>query len=106
MLKKLRDRLSPRDAAIIKLALWAGLLTWMVFFFAMGVAAAQRFATMGPEIFGTSLWGQILTWVTPIWIVFTILLVIIYIARFANRKLGKKEKLPPNPMGGEEENND
>ena len=91
MFKKLRDRLSPRGVAIIKLALWSGLAVWMIFFFAFGVTAAQRFAAFGPEVFGTSLWGQILTWVTPIWVVFTALLVVVYVARFANKKLGKKE---------------
>lgn len=91
MLKKLRDRLSPRDVTIIKLALWAGLVTWMVFTLVLGIVIANQAAVQLPLVVGTSAWGQILTWVTPIWIVFTTLMLIWAVARFANKKLGKKE---------------
>ena len=82
---------NPKSVSIIKLALWSGLVVWMVFFFVFGLVGAQELARGGPFLFGTSTWGQILTWVTPIWVVFTSLLLIVYIARFASRKLGRKK---------------
>ncbi len=79
-----------RAIALIKLTLWAGLLTWMVFFLAFGVTMAQRFGVAGPQLFGTGTWGQILTWVAPIWTVFTTLMLIWVVTRFANRRLRSK----------------
>lgn len=80
----------PRAVALIKLTIWAGLVTWMVFFFAYAVIGAQRFGVMGPYLFGTGTWGQVLTWIAPIWIVFTALLVIVFMTRFVNRRLRRK----------------
>ena len=81
---------NPKAIALIKLTCWSGLLVWMVFFFAYAVIAAQRLSIAGPLLFGISLWGQVLTWVTPIWVVFTSLLVIVYMVRFMNRRIGKE----------------
>lgn len=93
MFKKLRSRLSPRDVGIVKLVMWAALLTWMVFFFAFGVVLAPKLAN--PDWysgFGSELFAGILAWVAPIWVVFTSLMVIVYVARFAYKKLGVKKE--------------
>jgi len=84
-------KLSKRGTVAVKLTLWAGTLTWMVLFFAMGVTIAQRFADIAPEWFGTGKWGQTLTWIAPTWTVFTSLLVCVYVARFVNKKLQPAE---------------
>ncbi len=79
-----------KSLTIVRLTVWAGLLTWMVFFFALGVVMAKRLADAGPSIywgFGSELLAQVLHWIAPIWVVFTVLLVIVYVARFAARRL-------------------
>ena len=81
---------NPKAITLVKLTLWAGLAVWMVFLLAYGVVAAQRLGLAGPQLFGTSTLGQVLTWVVPIWVVFTTLMLIWAVARFANRKLGRK----------------
>ena len=83
---------NPKAIALIKLTLWSGLVVWMVFFFAYAVIAAQRLSIAGPYLFGISIWGQVLTWVTPLWVVFTSLLCILYVARFVSKKIGGKKE--------------
>lgn len=85
-------KLNKRGAAVVRLALWAGTLTWIVMFLGLGVTMAQRFATIAPDWFGTGTWGQTLTWIAPIWVVFTSLLVCVYVARFVSKKLQPKEE--------------
>ncbi len=82
---------NPKAITLIKLTCWAGILVWMVFFFAYAVIAAQSLAIAGPFLFGLDTWGQVLTWVTPIWVIFTSLLVIVYVTRFVNKKIGRKK---------------
>ncbi|KKL62529.1 hypothetical protein LCGC14_2184270 [marine sediment metagenome] len=80
----------PRSRAIIKVTLWSALLTWMVFLLVYAIVGAQRARLVSVELFGTSTWGQILAWVLPVWIVFTTLMLIWAVARFANKRLKKK----------------
>lgn len=87
MLKGLRVRLSPKQEAYFKIAVWTCLMVWMLFFFVFSVATAQYFASLAPTLFGPHTWGLIMTWILPIWVVFTALLIIVLIARYANRKL-------------------
>jgi len=82
----------PRAVSLIKLTLWAGLVTWMVFTLATGIAMARLAAVQLPKIIGVGPSGQIWTWIVPIWIVFTTLMLIWAIARFANKKLRSKEE--------------
>ncbi len=86
-------KLDKRGLTILRLCLWSGLLVWMIFFLAYGIIAAKRLSIWGPTIFGLSFWGQALTWVTPIWVVFTVLLVLVNIAKFTNKKLGRRIEL-------------
>jgi len=93
MLKRLRGKLGLRDVAVVKLALWSGLVVWMVFFFSLGAVLAPKLAD--PALysgFGSGLFAEVLAWVAPIWVVFTALLVVVYVARFANKRLGRKKK--------------
>jgi hypothetical protein len=78
---------NPKTLALIKLTVWSGLLTWMVFLLAYGIVAVRRLAIFGPQLFGTSAWGQVLSWVAPVWLLFTTALLIWAVARFASKKL-------------------
>lgn len=98
MLKRLRDRLSERDKVLFKLSLWTVLVVWMVFFFAYSIVMAKTFALRSPYLFGTGLWGQVMTWVLPVWTVFTSLLTIVLMSRYAYRKLS-----PKRIKGGEDD---
>ena len=92
MLKRLRDKLSERDKTLFKLVLWSMLVVWMVFFFTYSMVIAKIFATIAPAIYGVGIWGQIMTWIGPIWVVFTALLIVVIMAKYANRKLSPKKK--------------
>lgn len=77
----------PRAVNLIKLTLWAGLVTWMVFTVAFGISVARVAAVMLPQLIGTGTYGIVWTWVVPIWIIFTTLMLIWAVARFAVRRL-------------------
>jgi len=81
----------PRAVALIKLTLWAGLVTWMVFTLALGITMAKLAAVAFPQFVGVGIWGQAMVWVVPIWVIFTTFMLIWAIARFANKKLKGKE---------------
>jgi hypothetical protein len=81
----------PKARAVVKLTLWAAVLTWMVFFLAYGVTAAQRFALEAPKLFGTGTWGKILSFIAPIWIIFTAFMLLWAVARFVGRRLRTKK---------------
>jgi len=92
MLKKLRDRLSERDKALFRLVLWAVIVVWMVFFLTYSVVIAKIFATIAPYAYGVSVWGQIMSWVGPVWVVFTALLIIVIMGKYVARKLSPKKE--------------
>jgi hypothetical protein len=83
----------PKAVALIKIVLWAGLTVWIIFTLAFGIVMAKLAAVSLPSIIGTGTWAQVWTWVIPIWIIFTTLLLIWAVARFANKKLRKKEEI-------------
>ena len=80
-------RLGAKGMTLIKLVIWAGLVTWMICYLAMGIAVAKWFGTNGPLYFGTDIWGIALSFLTPIWIIFTILLTDVLIAKYAHKRL-------------------
>lgn len=81
----------PRAVALIKLTLWAGLATWIVFTLATGIVMARLAAVNLPIWIGTGPYGQLWTWVVPIWVVFTTLMLIWAVVRFALKKLRPKK---------------
>jgi len=91
MLKRLRNKLSEKDKALFKLVVWAALVVWMVFFFTYSIIVARKFAAIAPYTYGLDTWGQVLAWVGPVWVVFTSLLIIVGIARYASKKLSPKK---------------
>jgi len=82
----------PRAVNLIKLTLWAGLFTWMVFTLTLGISMARLAAVLLPQYIGTSASTQVWCWVVPIWIIFTTLMLIWAVARFAARKLRPKKE--------------
>jgi len=84
---------NPRSVALIKLVLWAGLAVWMIFTLAFGIVMAKLAAVTIPNVIGVSSWSQVWIWVVPIWVIFTTLMLIWAVARFAVKRLRKKEKV-------------
>jgi len=86
--KKLKDKMGTRGARVVKLCLWAGILTWMVFWLAYGIIMAKQISVM-VALYGA--WkgpiGDALVYVAPIWVIFTVLLTDVLVARWVYRKL-------------------
>jgi hypothetical protein len=82
-----------KSRIIIKLALWSGLLVWMIFYIAYGVVLGSILADpnfcSGSE---SNLFAKVLCQVAPIWVVFTTLLVVVVVANFATKKIGGPSK--------------
>ena len=87
VLKSLRDKLSPKEVGLFKLAVWTCLVTWLVFFLINSLIVAH-IARESAVIWYPGVWGHvIMKWALPVWIVFTCLLIIVGIARYSKRKL-------------------
>ena len=93
-------KLASKQTAVFKLVLWSCLLVWMVFFLSLSMVIAQRAAVWGPEWFGTQTMGQVLTFIFPVWVMFTSLLIVVGIMRWVSRKLMGKI---PKALKGETE---
>ena len=83
---------NPKAIALIKLVCWAGILTWMAFTLTAGLVMARLAAVTLPPFLESNPIGGILSWVIPIWIIFTSLLLVLAVARYVNKKLGKKKE--------------
>ena len=87
----IRDKLSPRDVKLLKLAVWTCLVVWMVFFTVISLSTSFNARWNAESWYPVEVWGNfmgpIMRWVIPIWIVFTNLLIVILIARLVKRKL-------------------
>ena len=83
-------RLPSNQVKVAKLVLWSCLLVWMVFFLSLSMVIANRAATLGPQYFGTATTGQVLSFIFPVWVVFTALLTAIGIMKWSVKKLGAK----------------
>lgn len=88
-MKNLRDRLSTRDKAYIKLALWSALLVWMAFLVAFAITGAIVLGSHSQDIWSGTM-GDIMHYLLPIWFIYTLLLVIWMIARWATKRLKAK----------------
>ena len=82
----------PKAIALIKMVCWAGTLTWMAFTLTFGLAMARLAAVTLPPFVPDSFIGMVLIWVVPTWVIFTTLLLILAVARYVNKKLGKKKE--------------
>ncbi|KKL97494.1 hypothetical protein LCGC14_1833870 [marine sediment metagenome] len=92
MSKGVRGRLSKRDVALFKLVLWCVLIVWAAFFVIYSTAIARIAKAQAVTWWGGS-WGSFLEWTLPIFIVFTALLIVYGILRWAKRKLRPSWKL-------------
>jgi len=87
MLKEIRSRLTLKEIGLLKLAVWVCLVVWMVFFLVNSLILAHM-AGAAVVLWYPGIWGQIvMKWVLPVWIIFTSLLIITGIARWARKKL-------------------
>jgi len=90
--KGIRGKLSKRDVALFKLVLWCVLIVWSAFFFTLSVSIS-RMAKASAIIWWPGELGKFMEWSLPIFIVFTSLLIIYGILRWAKRKLQPSIKL-------------
>ncbi len=81
------SKLGPRGFTLVRLVIWSGLVTWMICYLAMGVAVAKWFGNNGPFLFGTDTQGIAFSFLVPIWIIFTVLLTDVLVAKYAYKKL-------------------
>ena len=80
--------LSDKDKRLLKLALWAGLVVWMLCYFVFGLVASQKVAGLIKEVLShNEVLAGIMGWLAPIWLIFTILFTIVLVARWARRRL-------------------
>ena len=87
---KIKEKLGTKGQALVRLCLWAGLIVWMIFYLAFGITIARW---LGPQIvilmgdFWSPTYVAIMGWLVPIWFIFTILLTIILVSKWANKKI-------------------
>ena len=92
-MRNLKERLTSKQAAYFRLAVWVALIVWMTFFLAFSMIASWTLLQVVGVAAGS--WMGILA---AIWAIFTALLVVYGIARWSNRRLrGKGEE----EVGGE-----
>lgn len=107
LLKDLRTKLTPKQVALFKLVIWCVLLVWMVFFLTFGIAIAIQMHKQIPLIFSLifpdTTFYRALAWIIPGWFVFTIGLIELIIARWAYRKLRRKDIKNNGQKGGQSE---
>jgi len=82
----------PKAIALIKLTLWAGLVTWCIFTVVAGIAFSRLTSILLPQVLGLGTWGTVWTWIVGIWIIFVSLMLIWAVMRFANKKLRSKKE--------------
>ena len=80
-------KLKSKEVNLFKLVTWSCLLVWMLMFFIFSLAIAGQAKALGLLLFGLTVTGSVMAWVLPVLIVFTCILIIIMVARFANRRL-------------------
>lgn len=87
--KRRRRGSDSRAKTLLKLGVWAGILVWMVFYLAFGIVMAQKLsAVMYTSLLERGLdetFGRVLAIVSPIWLVFTVLMTCYLIAIWVNR---------------------
>jgi len=86
MFKGIRNKLTPKEITYFKLAVWVCLIVWMVFFLINALILASLAGEMATTWYSGNL-GGIMRWILPVWIVFTCLLIITLISRWAKRRL-------------------
>ena len=86
MFREVRSKLTPKEVGLFKLAIWVCLVVWMVFFLVNTLIVAHL-AGATAVIWFPGIWGSVMKWVLPVWIIFTCLLIITGIARWSRRKL-------------------
>ena len=90
MVDKIKQKMGSKGQALVRLCLWAGLVVWIIFYLAFGVAVARW---IGPAVatflqeYWSPLFVDIMRWLVPIWFIFTVLLTIVLISRWVNKKM-------------------
>lgn len=77
----------PKGIAVIKLTLWTGLFVWMVCTILLAISLARQFAILSQSIEANHFLAY---WLVPIWVIFTTLMLVWAVARFANKYLRRE----------------
>ena len=85
----LKSKLTQKDITIIKLTLWSALAIWMTFLITFAVVGAVVLADRSKDIWSGTI-GDVMSWVLPIWFIYTLLFVVLLVARWSNKKLRGK----------------
>ena len=88
MFKGIRDRLTDSQKALFRLVVWSCLVIWMTAFLIFSViysSIARNMATTWVEGF----MGEMLKWILPAGIIFISVLIVVVIAKFTKKKLGR-----------------
>jgi ABC-type multidrug transport system permease subunit len=83
---KISLKLDKRGKAVIRLALWSGLMVWLIMYLALAVIMSRAFAGV-ILTYGNGPWKHVFYYLGPGCVIFTALLTVIIIARWANRRL-------------------
>ncbi len=73
------EKLTQKQKALLKISVWTTSIVWMIFFLAFSLLMANK----ARIVFNGTIYKNVL----PIWIVFTSLLIIYFMARYIRRKL-------------------
>ena len=79
-------KLTAKELGYFKLAVWVCLVVWFVFFLVNSFILAGMAGRVA-VLWYPGVLGSVMRWVLPVWIVFTSLLIITGIARWARKKL-------------------
>ena len=79
--------ISKKELIYLKLAVWTAILTWMVAMLVITIPWSLTLRAFIFKVYGEDLLGSIMAFVFPSWMVFTVLLVIWLMAKWAGRKL-------------------
>lgn len=86
-------RLNDKGRLIVKLSLWAGILTWCVFFLILGVTMTVRLHKYGQGAFGEGGWAVFLYWLTQVFIIVMAIAVVLATMRLTYRRLRRKPQI-------------
>jgi len=86
----LRDRLTTKDVAIVKLTVWSALIIWMTFLIVFAIVGAIVLADRSKDVWD-GVAGDIMSWFLPIWFIYTILFVVLLVIRWSGKKLSRKD---------------
>jgi len=85
-------KFSKKELALLKLAVWSAMITFMGFLLILGFMGLRVILANRDIIYQGHWYAGVMHWLLPIWFIFVIILVVVLMARFTGRKLGTKKE--------------